>query len=58
VEQVRLEAARRRLTESSDGVERVAAVCGFGTSESLRRAFLRRLAVTPTDYRTRFRTAH
>jgi transcriptional regulator GlxA family with amidase domain len=58
VEQVRLEAARRRLTESNDGVDRVAALCGFGSAESLRRAFLRRLAVTPSDYRTRFRSAH
>jgi transcriptional regulator GlxA family with amidase domain len=58
VEQARLEAARRRLIESSDGVERVAADCGFGSSESLRRAFVRRLAVTPSDYRTRFRSAH
>jgi transcriptional regulator GlxA family with amidase domain len=58
VEQVRLETARRRLTESNDGVERIAATCGFGSAESLRRAFTRKLAVTPSEYRERFRSAH
>jgi transcriptional regulator GlxA family with amidase domain len=58
VEDVRIEAARRRLTESQDGVDSIAALCGFGTSESLRRAFVRKLAVTPSEYRTRFRSAH
>jgi transcriptional regulator GlxA family with amidase domain len=58
VERVRLETARRRLTESNDGVERIAASCGFGSAESLRRAFTRKLAVTPSEYRERFRSAH
>jgi transcriptional regulator GlxA family with amidase domain len=58
VENVRVEAARRRLVESQDGLERVASQCGFGSSESLRRVFLRRLAVTPSEYRNRFRSAH
>jgi transcriptional regulator GlxA family with amidase domain len=57
VENVRLEAARRRLVESKDGLERVASVCGFGSAESLRRVFLRKLAVTPSEYRNRFRSA-
>ncbi len=55
VEQVRVEAARRRLEESDLPVERVANDCGFGTSETLRRAFLRNLRVSPSDYRERFR---
>src|SRR4030095_14526567 len=57
VERVRVEAARRRLEESTDGVDAVAADCGFGTAETMRRAFLRQLRVAPSDYRTRFRTA-
>lgn len=56
VERVRLEAARRRLEESDDAVERVAAECGFGTAETMRRAFLRTLGVPPMEYRRRFRT--
>jgi len=55
VEQARVEAARRRLEESDDGVDTVAASCGFGTAETMRRAFLRAVHVAPTDYRRRFR---
>ena len=57
VEATRVEAARRRLEESTDGVEAVATRSGFGTAESMRRAFLRTLGVPPSAYRGRFRTA-
>lgn len=55
VESVRVEAARRRLEESAHGVDTVAAACGFGTAESMRRAFLRVVRVPPAAYRHRFR---
>ncbi len=54
VERVRVEVARRRLEESRQPVERIAAGCGFGTPETMRRAFLRVLGVGPTEYRRRF----
>jgi len=54
VEQARVEAARRRLEESTHGVDAIAADCGFGSAESMRRAFLRRLRVSPSAYRHRF----
>jgi transcriptional regulator GlxA family with amidase domain len=57
VEAQRVEAARRRLEESNDGVERVAATCGFGGAEVMRRAFVRTLRVSPSDYRSRFRSS-
>jgi transcriptional regulator GlxA family with amidase domain len=57
VESVRVEAARRRLEESAAGVDSVAAACGFGTAESMRRAFLRTVRVPPAAYRHRFRAA-
>lgn len=57
VESVRVEAARRRLEESASGVDSVAAACGFGTAESMRRAFLRIVRVPPAAYRHRFRAA-
>jgi transcriptional regulator GlxA family with amidase domain len=57
VEQVRLEAARRWLEESSDPVSVVARECGFGTAETMRRSFLRSLRVGPSEYRRRFQTA-
>ncbi len=55
VERVRVEAARRRLEETGETVDVVAARCGFGTAETLRRTFHRRLGVAPDDYRRRFR---
>ena len=54
VELVRVEAARRRLEESSDGLEKIASDCGFGSSQRLRRSFIRILRVPPSDYRLRF----
>jgi transcriptional regulator GlxA family with amidase domain len=56
VERTRVDAARRHLEESTASVDEVAARCGFGTAETMRRTFLRVLRVTPTDYRHRFRT--
>jgi transcriptional regulator GlxA family with amidase domain len=56
VERLRLEAARRRLEEGDEQISTVAAACGFGTAETLRRAFLRALGVGPAEYRRRFRT--
>jgi transcriptional regulator GlxA family with amidase domain len=54
IEQLRVEAARRLLSESRTPVKRIAQRCGFGSEETMRRSFLRRLAVTPQDYRARF----
>ncbi|MGH9018296.1 MAG: GlxA family transcriptional regulator, partial [Acidimicrobiales bacterium] len=55
VERVRLEAARNDLETTDDTLDVVAARCGFGTAETLRRAFQRRLTVSPDAYRRRFR---
>jgi transcriptional regulator GlxA family with amidase domain len=54
VERVRLEAARRRLEDGGEPVAAIAAECGFGTAETMRRVFLRTLAVGPAEYRRRF----
>ncbi|MBA9002177.1 GlxA family transcriptional regulator [Thermomonospora cellulosilytica] len=56
VERVRVEAARRALSEGDDPVEAIARRCGFGTAETLRRTFHRHLGVAPSDYRDRFRS--
>jgi transcriptional regulator GlxA family with amidase domain len=55
VAKVRVEAARRRLEESPQGVKVIAAECGFGNPDTMRRAFLRTLRVAPVAYRGRFR---
>jgi transcriptional regulator GlxA family with amidase domain len=57
VDDVRVEAARRRLVESQDGVEQVAARCGFRSAEVLRRAFVKRVGIPPAAYRIRFGSA-
>jgi transcriptional regulator GlxA family with amidase domain len=54
VELIRLEAARTRLEDTSEPLALIAAECGFGTEETLRRAFLRTLHVGPAEYRRRF----
>ncbi|HYP55071.1 MAG TPA: DJ-1/PfpI family protein [Solirubrobacterales bacterium] len=57
VERVRVEAARDLLEAGGLSVEAVAERCGFGSAETMRRAFLRVLGVGPGEYRRRFATA-
>jgi len=54
VERVRLEAARVELETTNDTLDVIADRCGFGTAETLRRTFQRRLNVAPDAYRRRF----
>ncbi|MDN3353077.1 GlxA family transcriptional regulator [Actinomadura sp. DC4] len=56
VEQVRLEAAQALLESGDDPMAVVARRTGFGSAESLRRAFVRNLGVTPGTFRASFRT--
>ena len=46
VERLRVEAARRLLSESRLPVKRISQRCGFGSEETMRRSFLRLLAAT------------
>jgi transcriptional regulator GlxA family with amidase domain len=57
VEAVRVDRARMLLETSETPVETIAATSGFGTVETMRRAFARRVRVSPSDYRGRFRAA-
>ncbi len=54
VELIRLEHAKG-LLEAGASVSETARRCGFGASETMRRAFLRRLGVGPKEWRDRFR---
>jgi transcriptional regulator GlxA family with amidase domain len=56
VEIFRLEAARRLLEETDQGIDRIALRCGFGDEERMRTTFQRHLAISPRDYRQRFST--
>ncbi|GAA4556317.1 GlxA family transcriptional regulator [Pseudonocardia xishanensis] len=53
VEQVRVEAAQRMLTDTDDNVDRIARLCGWGTAEAMRRAFVGLLDESPAAYRVR-----
>lgn len=54
IEDIRLEAACRHLEESGTSIKQIATLCGFGDEERMRRAFLRRLCVSPAAYRNQF----
>jgi transcriptional regulator GlxA family with amidase domain len=56
-ERVRVEAARDLLADTATPIDTIAASCGFGSAETMRRAFLRVLGVGPADYRARFRSS-
>jgi transcriptional regulator GlxA family with amidase domain len=55
VEELRVERARQLLEQSGDPIDLISARCGFGTPETMRRAFARRVGVPPAEYRARFR---
>jgi transcriptional regulator GlxA family with amidase domain len=57
VEQVRVDTARRLLESEPLPVPVAAARAGFGSAETMRRAFLRRVGVAPDHYRRRFSRA-
>ena len=54
VERLRVDAAREALGATRRSIKDVARRCGFGSEETMRRSFLRVLAVAPRDYRLRF----
>lgn len=51
---VRLDAARRLLTETGLSLKEVARKCGFGSVAALRRVFLSHIGVPPRQYRGHF----
>jgi transcriptional regulator GlxA family with amidase domain len=56
VEELRVERARQCLERDADPIERIAERCGFGTPETMRRAFARCIGTPPSEYRSRFPT--
>jgi len=51
--EMRVEAARTQLERTDRGLKQIAAACGFGSADSMRRAFLRSVGDTPYKYRDR-----
>jgi transcriptional regulator GlxA family with amidase domain len=56
VERVRIDLARRKLLETSENVESIAVICGFGSLRRMDRAFARTISASPTEFRSRFKT--
>lgn len=56
VEQARMERAKNLLETGDQPLDVVARRSGFGSPETMRRAFVRELGVPPVAYRARFRT--
>jgi transcriptional regulator GlxA family with amidase domain len=54
IERLRVEAARQLLAETRLPLKRIAARCGFGSEETMRRSFVRLQGVSPQDFRARF----
>jgi len=54
VEMVRVQAAREAIERSDTQLSVIAARCGFGDEQRMRRAFLRQFNSTPADIRARF----
>lgn len=57
VETARIELARNRLEATEETLPRIATACGFGSTDTLMRVFRKRLGLTPSEYRRRFRHA-
>jgi len=57
VELARIDIARHLLQVSTAPIKSTAYAAGFGSTTTLRRAFLRRIGVAPAEYRARFRTS-
>jgi transcriptional regulator GlxA family with amidase domain len=53
---VRLDQARALLEQTDWPIDRIAAKCGFGSSDTMQRAFARNLRLAPRDYRNRAET--
>lgn len=54
VEIARVDAARDLLAATDRSIQQVATACGFQDDERMRRAFLRRIKTTPSQFRAQF----
>ncbi len=55
VEAIRVDAARQMLVTSDVSIKTIAANCGFEDDERMRRAFVRQIKTSPSQYRNQFR---
>ncbi|MEP6936811.1 MAG: GlxA family transcriptional regulator [Chthoniobacterales bacterium] len=56
IEKLRLDEARRQLSEARNSIENVGALVGFHSPQAFRRAFNRQVGINPLTYRRRFQS--
>lgn len=56
VEAIRVDVARGLLGSTSKSIKTIAVKCGFQDDERMRRAFLRQIKTTPSQYRAQFQS--
>lgn len=56
VEAIRVDAARDLLRRTDDSIKAIASTCGFQDDERMRRAFLRQIKTSPSQYRAQFQS--
>ncbi|MCP8687806.1 GlxA family transcriptional regulator [Marinobacterium sedimentorum] len=54
IERVRIERAQRALEEADGSLSTIAEHCGFGSADRMRCIFIKRLGISPSEYRQRF----
>ncbi|MGV8917699.1 MAG: GlxA family transcriptional regulator [Pseudomonas sp.] len=52
----RIDAVRRNLEATEQSIKEIANRCGFESADNLRRVFVKRLSISPVEYRQRFRS--
>lgn len=57
VEEMRLNAARHYIENPQTPIKEIVKRCGFENGEKMRRSFIRKLGISPQDYRNRFCTS-
>lgn len=56
IEAIRVNAARNLLGATDKSIKAIAVTCGFQDDERMRRAFLRQIKTTPSQYRAQFQS--
>lgn len=57
IDKIRIEAACRYLVDSRLSLKEIATLCGMGSPDNMRKAFLKHIRISPTEYRKNFGTA-
>jgi transcriptional regulator GlxA family with amidase domain len=57
VDRLRVEAAQQMIDSSAMGLKEIADACGFGSADSMRRAFQRVIGISAGEYTERFKRA-